>query len=97
MTPESVLEQWAQCFNNGDLDGITRLYHLDSTLLPTLASNMNLSLAIGYFLLLKFPLTLHTLFYETFNFIAEYTLFSDLFQFLPLKTTKQYLPPNHIF
>ena len=35
MTPESVLEQWAQCFNNGDLDGITRLYHIDSTLLPT--------------------------------------------------------------
>ena len=35
MTPESILEQWAQCFNNGDLDGITRLYHIDSTLLPT--------------------------------------------------------------
>ena len=35
MAPESVLEQWAQCFNNGDLDGITRLYHIDSTLLPT--------------------------------------------------------------
>ena len=35
MTPESVLEQWAQCFNNGDLDGITRLYHIDSNLLPT--------------------------------------------------------------
>ena len=35
MTPESVLEQWAQCFNNGDLDGITRLYNIDSTLLPT--------------------------------------------------------------
>ena len=35
MTPESVLEQWAQCFNTGDLDGITRLYHIDSTLLPT--------------------------------------------------------------
>ena len=35
MTPESVLEQWAQCFNNGDLDGITSLYQPDSTLLPT--------------------------------------------------------------
>ncbi len=35
MTPESVIEQWAQCFNNGDLNGITRLYHSDSTLLPT--------------------------------------------------------------
>ena len=35
MTPESVLEQWAKCFNNGDLNGIKRLYHSDSTLLPT--------------------------------------------------------------
>ena len=35
MTPESVLEQWAQCFNSGDLDGITRLYEIDGTLLPT--------------------------------------------------------------
>ncbi len=35
MTPESVLEQWAKCFNNGDLNGIKRLYHPDSTLLPT--------------------------------------------------------------
>ena len=35
MTPESVLEQWAQCFNNGNLDGIIRLYQPDSTLLPT--------------------------------------------------------------
>ena len=35
MTPESVLEQWAQCFNRGDLDGITRLYQIDATLLPT--------------------------------------------------------------
>ena len=35
MTPESVLEQWAQCFNSGDLDGITMLYEIDGTLLPT--------------------------------------------------------------
>ena len=35
MTPESVIEQWAQYFNNGDLDGISKLYHSDSTLLPT--------------------------------------------------------------
>ena len=35
MTPESVIEQWAQYFNNGDLEGIMRLYQSDSTLLPT--------------------------------------------------------------
>ena len=35
MTPESIIEQWAHCFNNGDLDGITSLYNSDSTLLPT--------------------------------------------------------------
>ena len=40
MTPESVIEQWAQCFNNGDLAGITSLYHKDSTLLPTFLSKL---------------------------------------------------------
>ena len=35
MTPETVIERWAQCFNNGDLEGIMRLYQSDSTLLPT--------------------------------------------------------------
>ena len=40
MTPESVIEQWAQCFNNSDLDGITRLYHSDSTLLPTFKTEL---------------------------------------------------------
>ncbi len=40
MTPENVIEQWAQCFNNGDLAGITSLYHKDSTLLPTFLSKL---------------------------------------------------------
>ena len=35
MTPENVIEQWAQCFNDGDLAGIANLYYKDSTLLPT--------------------------------------------------------------
>jgi len=35
MTPENVIEKWANYFNAGDIDGITSLYHKDSTLLPT--------------------------------------------------------------
>ena len=35
MTPENVIEKWANYFNAGDLEGITSLYHKDSTLLPT--------------------------------------------------------------
>ena len=35
MTPENVIEKWADYFNAGDLEGITSLYHRDSTLLPT--------------------------------------------------------------
>ena len=33
MTPENVIEKWADYFNAGDLEGITSLYHRDSTLL----------------------------------------------------------------
>ena len=35
MTPENVIEKWADYFNAGDLEGITSLYHRDSTLLST--------------------------------------------------------------
>ena len=52
MTPENVIEKWANYFNAGDLEGITSLYHRDSTLLPTflpklLASKEQIS---GYFI-----------------------------------------------
>jgi len=52
MTPENVIEKWANYFNAGDIDGITSLYHKDSTLLPTflpklLASKEQIS---GYFI-----------------------------------------------
>ncbi len=52
MTPENVIEKWANYFNAGDLEGITSLYHKDSTLLPTflpklLASKEQIS---GYFI-----------------------------------------------
>jgi len=52
MTPENVIEKWADYFNAGDLEGITSLYHRDSTLLPTflpklLSSKEQIS---GYFI-----------------------------------------------
>ena len=52
MTPENIIEKWADYFNAGDLEGITSLYHRDSTLLPTflpklLSSKEQIS---GYFI-----------------------------------------------
>ena len=52
MTPENIIEKWANYFNAGDLEGITSLYHKDSTLLPTflpklLSSKEQIS---GYFI-----------------------------------------------
>ena len=52
MTPENVIEKWADYFNAGDLEGITSLYHRDSSLLPTflpklLSSKEQIS---GYFI-----------------------------------------------
>jgi hypothetical protein len=35
MSPESVINQWANHFNTGNLNGILSMYHKDSTLLPT--------------------------------------------------------------
>ena len=35
MTPENVIEQWAEYFNNGDLEGITSFIIEIVTLLPT--------------------------------------------------------------
>ena len=51
MTPENIIEQWADCFNNADMKGILSLYHDNATLLPTflpklLASNNEIK---GYF------------------------------------------------
>jgi ketosteroid isomerase-like protein len=35
MTPENVIEQWANYFNNADTKNILSLYHTSATLLPT--------------------------------------------------------------
>ena len=35
MTPENIIEQWADCFNKADMKGILSLYHAHATLLPT--------------------------------------------------------------
>ena len=35
MTPENIIEQWSDCFNNADMKGILSLYHDNATLLPT--------------------------------------------------------------
>ena len=35
MTPENIIEQWANCFNNADMKAILSLYHEHATLLPT--------------------------------------------------------------
>ena len=39
MTPENVIEQWANYFNNGDLEGITSFIIEIVTLLPTFLPN----------------------------------------------------------
>jgi hypothetical protein len=51
MTPENVIEQWANYFNNADTKNILSLYHTSATLLPTflpklLTSNNEIK---GYF------------------------------------------------
>ena len=51
MTPENVIEQWANYFNNADTKNILSLYHDRATLLPTflpklLTSNNEIK---GYF------------------------------------------------
>ena len=51
MTPENVIEQWANYFNNADTKSILSLYHDSATLLPTflpklLTSNNEIK---GYF------------------------------------------------
>jgi hypothetical protein len=35
VSSESIISQWAEYFNNGNLKGILSMYHKDSTLLPT--------------------------------------------------------------
>ncbi len=35
MTPENIIEQWADYFNNADMKAILSLYHDHATLLPT--------------------------------------------------------------
>ena len=36
MTPENIIEQWADCFNNADMKAILSLYQDNATLLQTI-------------------------------------------------------------
>jgi hypothetical protein len=35
LSPENVINQWTSYFNDGDLEGISKMYHKESSLLPT--------------------------------------------------------------
>ena len=57
MTPENIIEQWADYFNNADMKAILSLYHDHATLLPTflpklLASNNEIKRVILMLLLM---------------------------------------------
>ena len=35
LSPENVINQWTSYFNDGDIESIAKMYHKESTLLPT--------------------------------------------------------------
>ena len=35
LSPENVINQWTSHFNDGDIENIAKMYHKESTLLPT--------------------------------------------------------------
>ncbi len=35
LSPENVINQWTSHFNDGDIESIAKMYHKESTLLPT--------------------------------------------------------------
>ena len=39
-SPETIVDHWAEHFNNGNLECILEMYHKDTTLLPTFLPNL---------------------------------------------------------
>ena len=40
LSPEIIIEHWAKYFNNGNLEHLLDMYHIEATLLPTFSSNI---------------------------------------------------------
>ena len=39
-SPEIIIDHWAEYFNNGNLERLLDMYHIEATLLPTFSSNL---------------------------------------------------------
>ena len=39
-SPETIVDHWAEHFNNGNLEHLLDMYHEEATLLPTFSSNL---------------------------------------------------------
>ena len=39
-SPEIIIDHWAKYFNNGNLERLLDMYHIEATLLPTFSSNL---------------------------------------------------------
>ena len=39
-SPETIIDHWAKYFNNGNLERLLDMYHIEATLLPTFSSNL---------------------------------------------------------
>ena len=39
-SPEIIIDHWAEHFNNGNLDRLLKMYHIEATLLPTFSPNL---------------------------------------------------------
>ena len=40
LSPETIIDHWAEHFNNGNLEHLLDMYHIEATLLPTFSSNL---------------------------------------------------------
>ena len=39
-SPEIIIDHWAEHFNNGNLERLLNMYHIEATLLPTFSPNL---------------------------------------------------------
>ena len=39
-SPEIIIDHWAEHLNNGNLDRLLKMYHIEATLLPTFSPNL---------------------------------------------------------
>ena len=39
-SPETIVDNWAEHFNNGNLERLLDMYHIEATLLPTFSPNL---------------------------------------------------------